>query len=129
MSKEECKKTMVAVTSQALESVGFCRHFPRAIVFVPSKYNGLGITHIHSIQEIEHLKTLINHTARNTYKGLLYRADLENLIVEAGLGMNILNLPYSELSPLTTKSLLKAAWRFCSSNQFQLQHDTSIPSF
>lgn len=108
---------------------GFCRNFPRVLVFGPKKYHGLGLTHIFYYQEIARLHTLIDHTAHDTFTGRLYRVSLENLMIEGGLGDNILDLPYHTLSPLTPNSLIKNTWSFLSRHGLKQKHDIKVEGF
>jgi hypothetical protein len=78
MTREECDSIMAPAINQALVSMGFCRNFPWALVFAPTKYHGLGIPHIYTSQEIERISTLINHSAKYTFTGLLLRVAMEN---------------------------------------------------
>jgi hypothetical protein len=43
------------VINHALPAMGICRNFPRALVFSPTKYAGLGIKHLYTVQEIARL--------------------------------------------------------------------------
>ncbi len=45
---------------------------------------GLGIPHIHTLQEIAHLKDIIHHSAINTFTGQLYKGTLEAMMLEVG---------------------------------------------
>jgi hypothetical protein len=78
----------------------------------PLKYNRLGIGHINTLQEIKRLQMIIPHTVTNTFTGLLYRASIENLVVETGMGQDVLNMPFQEVGGLTTKALIKGTWEF-----------------
>ncbi len=108
--EETCNKIMGPAIRQALNIMGFCHHFPGALVYAPLKYNGLGIGHINTIQEFKRLQMIISHTMTNTFTGLLYRASLENLIIEAGMGQDVLDMPFQEVECLTTKALIKSTW-------------------
>jgi hypothetical protein len=112
LTKKECEMIMSPAINQALVLMGFCRHFPRAVVFAPQKYLGLGIQHIHTMQEILRLQDIINHTLKATFTGQLHRASLEHLIIEVGVGTTVLEQPNISLSPLVTPSLIKHTWKF-----------------
>ena len=78
-SRMECESIMRPAIKQALVAMGYCRHFPRTLVFGPQKYQGLGVPQLRSVQDINRLKGIINHTRNHTSMGMLYRATLENL--------------------------------------------------
>jgi hypothetical protein len=110
LTRVECDKIMAPGISQWLQSMGFCRNFLRDLVHNPIGWQGLGIPHLHTTQEIVRLQALINHTGTGSYTGLLYRASSENLILETGIGTDVLSLPFLDLSPLAINSLIKTSW-------------------
>ena len=118
---------MSPAIQQLLVSIGICRNFPRALVFAPTKYFGLGIKHLYTSQETERILNMIQHTANNTETGNLYRASLEHLILEVGMGELVFDQPYHELCFLATSSLVKSTWQFLYTNSIQLKHDVHIP--
>ncbi len=69
-----------------LPAMGICRYFPCKLVFVPTKYMGLGMQHLYTIQEISRLKDIIDCTYKVTTTGNLYKTTLESLILELGMG-------------------------------------------
>ena len=79
------------------------------------------------MQEIQHIETMIINTMSENFTGTLYRATLEALIVEVGIGVNVLNAPYEQLEHLTTDSIIKTTWEFMDNNQITIQHDITIP--
>jgi hypothetical protein len=109
--------------------MGFSRSFPRILVHTPLTYNGLGKPHKFTLQELGHLQSIINHTRRQTSKGLLYRAALENLIVEVRIRPDILSSPFHLSNPLMMNCLIKNTWNFLSTQDIILQHDIVLPQF
>jgi len=99
------------------------------LVHGPIQYNGLGLPHLFTVQEISQLQSIINHTSRETPTGLLYRAELENLILEVSVGEKILEKPYHPYSPLATNCLLKKTWKFLQAKDIILRHDITLPRF
>ena len=118
---------MSPAIQQLLVSIGICRNFPCALVFAPTKYFGLGIKHLYTSQETERILNMIQHTANNTETGNLYRASLEHLIIEVGMGELVFDQPYHELCFLATPSLVKSTWQFLYTNSIHLKHDVNIP--
>jgi hypothetical protein len=97
------------------------------MVHAPLKTVGLNIPDLYTMQEITRRLDMVSHTARNTTTGSLYRTLVELLIVEAGMGTNIFNLNYKQLSKMRTESLVKSSWKFLHDARIQLHHDISIP--
>jgi hypothetical protein len=129
LSKKQCEKIMAPALHQFLPFIGVCHNFPWDLVHTPLKYGGLGITHIHTTQEIMRLTNMIYHTAYKTDTGNLYLASMANMILESGLGETLFSLPYSELCFLTTNSLVKSTWQFLDSNSIVLNHDNKVPKY
>jgi hypothetical protein len=93
----------------------------------PLSRMGLGIPHIHSLQEIARLKDMIHHTAINTFTGQLYRGTLEAMILEVGVGTDIFQYPFQDLQHLATDSLVKTTWETLSANGLLVTTDIAIP--
>jgi len=69
LSKTQWKKIMCILLSYALPAMGICRTFPRAIVFAPEKYLGLGLCHLHTMQEITRVQDLIIASSKDLLPG------------------------------------------------------------
>jgi hypothetical protein len=118
---------MSPLLQYALPAIGVCRTFPRDIVFAPTKYSGLGIKHLFTIQEITRIKDIISHTTRNTLLGDLYRQSLTILLLELGLGTVLHTIDYKRFGPLATTSLIKSSWGFLAENHLELSHNITLP--
>jgi hypothetical protein len=90
LTKTQCEHIMSPVINYALPAMGICRNFPRALVYSPTKYAGLGIKHLYTVQEIARLKDLIQHTYARTTTGQPYHTTLEYLFLELGMGTKLL---------------------------------------
>jgi len=112
LSKEDCEKIMSPILHYCLPAMGFCRNFPKDIVFAPIKDMGVGIEHLYTLQEILWLKDIIFHTTYDTDTGVLYRISLEVLLLEIGVSSDLSMLDYNLLSGLSTSSLVKSTWHF-----------------
>jgi hypothetical protein len=123
LSKLECEQIMAPILQYCLPAMGFCRTFPRAVVFAPLSSMGVGIEHLFTAQEILHIKDLIFHTAYDTDTGILYRISLEILLLEVGVSSNLSLLDYDQLSILATPSLVKSTWKFLLDHCLHLEHD------
>jgi Reverse transcriptase (RNA-dependent DNA polymerase) len=127
LSKDQCERIMAPILNYGLPAIGVCRNFPRSMVFAPTKYMGLGLQHLYTIQEIERLKDMIQHTFRSTTTGQLYRTSLELLYIELGLTQDLDSISFSTMSGITTDSLVKSSWNFLQQHNILLKHDISFP--
>jgi hypothetical protein len=57
----------------------------------------------------------------------LFQTSLEALIVEVGIGDNVLEYPWLDLSILATKCLTKSTWKFLRMHNLTLKHDFKTP--
>jgi hypothetical protein len=127
LSKKQCEQIMAPVINYALPAMGVCRTFPRDLVFSPTKYAGLGIKHIHTLQEIARLKDILQHTYDNTTTGKLYRTSLEYLILEIGISTDLSSIDFNLYHTLATDCLVKNTWEFLYTYNIKLEHDITIP--
>jgi hypothetical protein len=116
LSKRQCENIMAPVLQYGLPALGICRSFPRKLVFAPTKYMGLGLPHLYTIQEISRIKDILSHTYASTTTGYLYQTSLELLLLEIGMGTDLHLVSYELTSNLATNSLIKSTWQFLNSN-------------
>jgi hypothetical protein len=117
---------MAPALEYALSAMGICRHFPRALVFAPEKFFGLGTPHLYTIQEIYRLSDLILHNTKETMTGLLSKSTLELLIIELGSTIDLHLLPFTQLQGLVSNSLIKSTWEFLHIHSIRLCHNISL---
>jgi hypothetical protein len=125
--KQQCEAIMSPILQYALPAMGICRNFPRALVFRSTKYMGIGIKHIHILQEIARLKDILNHTYTGTITGQIYRTSLEYLLLELGMSTDISAMDYNNYHSLATNGLVKSTWEFLCQHNITLQHNIDIP--
>jgi hypothetical protein len=112
LTRAQCDDIMRPILRWGLPAMGICRSFPRDIVYAPKLYMGLGFKHLHTEQEILHIKDIIFHTHAMTDTGRLYRSTLEILLVELGINIRSPLLTPALVSHLTTPSLIRSTLLF-----------------
>jgi hypothetical protein len=127
LSKQQCEEIMATALHQALPAMGVCRNFPRHVVHGPVSHMGLGIPHLHTLQEVARIKDMVHHSSLDTFTGQLYRSSLEALILEVGFTSNIFKLPFSDLHCLATHSLVKSTWEFTATHGISIHYDIELP--
>lgn len=125
-TKKQYEEIMAPAMFQALPTMGICRYY-HSVVYGPLSRMGLGIPHIHSMQEISKLKDMMHHSALGTFTGQLYCGSLEAMILEVGVGTDILQYNYNDLQHLAKPLLIKSTWETLSENNLKRTHDISIP--
>jgi hypothetical protein len=126
LTKQQCEAIMYPILLYSLPAMGICRYFPRKLVFAPTKYMGLGMKHLYTVQEILRLKDIIDHTYKFTTTGKLYKTSLELLLLELGMGTCLHNIPFDHAAHISTDSLIKSSWQFLNTNDLQLHHDITF---
>jgi hypothetical protein len=71
LSKVQCEKIMRPFLNAGLSASGVVCSMPRAIVWGPTRYQGLGICHLWTTQGVEHLLAILRHATRPTLTGQL----------------------------------------------------------
>jgi hypothetical protein len=127
LSKKQCERIMSPALNYALPSMGIWRSFPRDLVFSSTKYAGIGVKHIHTLQEIARLKDILHHTYINSTTGKLYKSSLEFLLLELGISTDIASVNYEKYKSLTTHALVKNTWEFLNTHKITLNHNITIP--
>lgn len=122
LSKKQSEAIMSPVLHYALPAMGICRNFPRAVVFSSLKHAGIGIKHIHTLQEIARLKDILQHKSSDTMTGRLYQSSLEYLLLELGMGTELHKIDYIQYQILATNSLIKSTWEFLYTYSIQFCH-------
>jgi hypothetical protein len=107
-------QTWVSIMSPVLQvclpKAGICRSFPRAVVFAPLKYQGLGIPHPMSLQVFHHLDILLRHLANRTKTGTYLEANLQAHQLETGTSFGLLQQVSDDTGALASDTWLKRVW-------------------
>jgi hypothetical protein len=107
--------------------MGICHFFPKDLVFAPALYMGIGLKHLHTIQEISRIKDITLHTHSSTTTGALYRSSFKLSIIELGRGTDIHRLPTPYIELILTNSLVKSTIIFLQEHEIQLHHSIRYP--
>ena len=102
------------IHTTALPRAGIVRTFPHAVLYGPSKYQGLGgYTDYWHDQELTHLMDFIKQVHSQTICGKRYQMAVEQLRLETGWPGPITQVPYETFQALTTDSWIKTLWSSC----------------
>jgi hypothetical protein len=117
LSKVQCEKIMRPFLNASLSASGVVRSMPRAIVWGPMRYQGLGIRHLWTTQGVEHLLAILRHATRSTLTGQLIRTSMEDMQLEIGVSASFLKSSYNYYGCLATRSWISETWRFLSDSR------------
>ena len=95
-SINEIKELQNPFTSAFLANSGYHSRFPRALVYAPERYGGIGLEHLYQARGILQLKYLISHIRNRDELGKLMICILEQLQLFSGVSTPILSHPNSE---------------------------------
>ena len=113
LSKRKLDKIMSHVLSSALPRAGFTRKFPRAVLYGPTEFQGMGVTSLYDYQYCRHVQDIVDHTWRGTPTGKLIQINLEAVKVEAGLFGPLFDNPIEITWFNTTSSWIIETYRYC----------------
>jgi hypothetical protein len=104
LSKVQCEKIMRPFLNAGLSASGVVRLMPRAIVWGPTRYQGLGIRHLWTTQGVEHLLAILRHATCPTLTGQLIRTSMDDMQLEIGVSASFLKYSYDYYGCLATRS-------------------------
>jgi hypothetical protein len=114
INQMDFERIQSAATTAFLSATGYNRNMPRAIVFAPKIYQGLGRYHLYDIQGCDSTRLLIQElNMKDSATGRMLRAVLEIIQMESGIGLPILE---------DTRSLDYIEWGWIPQIREFLQH-------
>jgi hypothetical protein len=97
LTESQAEFIQCKATSVWLSALGYNRNTPRAVVYGPKEFGGLGFRHLHTEQGISGVLTLLKHLRAHRHGSALCRLvelSIANLDLEAGLGVHSLTDPH-----------------------------------
>ena len=110
----------------ALPKSGINRNFPQALLYGPSKLQGLGVKNPYIHQGTMRMAACVEHSWKHSMTGHFISTSLEFLRLELGLNINIFLENYTKFEHLLfTQSWVRDCWRFASENKIQWNDGTA----
>ena len=91
-TEKQCEKIQQSGYSAILPKLGFNRHFPRAVIFGPSKYQGKQLIDYKFFQYTYHLKRFVGYLRQDTDLGNILRIQMDQHQMLIGSGTHFLEL-------------------------------------
>ena len=113
ITKQGWDKIMKPLLRCYLPVAGYSQHFPRAVIFGPSKQGGKGLMHPWYNQELTHLETLWEELASETHTGEFITTSMEALRLELGYPTSLMSIPFDRMAGCATDSWLTSLWETC----------------
>jgi hypothetical protein len=127
-TRKECDLIMAPVLRVALSHSGVCNNLPRAIVYAPLKYQGLGVPDIYIEQGLSKLMRFIKFGRKSQHlTSSLFSHNCEAMKMELGLNGYLLQHDPTIWDPIASSTWLKWTWKFAA--QYRIQLRDNIPDF
>jgi hypothetical protein len=125
LSRQQWDCILSPILRYCLPAMGVSRYFPRKLVFASSSHFGLGFKHLHTMQEIAHIKDIIWHTFSDTLTGILYKTSFKLMLLECSIRTDIFLIPDWSIQ-LSTQSLILDTIQFLRSHNINLYHNVTF---
>jgi hypothetical protein len=127
-TRKECDMIMAPILRVALLHSGVCNNIPRAIVYAPLKYQGLGVPAIYIEQGIMTLTRLIKFGRHSHHvTSWLIRRNCEAMKMEMGLNGYLFQHEPTIWDLIVSTTWLKWTWKFAKQHRIDLRND--LPDF
>ena len=125
LTEQEYNELMKPVLAQFLPKIGINRNIKRDLLYSPLETQGFNIKSPFILQGTDHVKDILEHLWKDSITGKLLRCNLEQLRIELGTNIDILNGNYSIFEPyILTESYISSTWKFMSDNNITLDDKT-----
>jgi hypothetical protein len=106
ISMDECKEIQKPPVNAILPKMGITRNTKREVVFVTTKYGGLGLTNLAAVQGYGQLQYILGHLRSDDTSGTLSRILMEFTHLECGMEQEILSCDFDKYE----KNILTTNW-------------------
>ena len=103
-----------------LQKLGVNRNFPRKVAFGPKELGGMALFNKSMDQGVKQISHFINHCFAQDPVSNLLLIELQQLQLESGSGLHLLENP-TEWIPYLTASWITSMWDFMAENNIQLK--------
>ena len=125
LTEKECEEIMWILIKTFLPRTGINRNIKRDVLYGDLEVQGLGIKSLYLTQGLSHIADIIEHTWKQTITGHLIKVCLENLRIELGCNIPILESKYEDYDEIImTESWIQSTWLFMSGNSIKLKDNT-----
>ena len=121
---KQWEKLMSPVLMTLLPKAGICRSFPRAVVYAPLRFQGLGIPHPFAVQMTKHLDMLLRHPANRTATASFLEANVQAHQLETGTSFGIFQQVYDNTAILASDTWVKRVWRSLDAHDVHVELDS-----
>ena len=122
LTEERCASIMKPLLKVGLPSSGIVRTIPRALVFGPKYYQGLGCPCLFTHQQADHVERLMKYCmAEENMTGQLIRQSVEASKLEIGCTGPLMSQSFKQVGILATSTWVTKTWEFLDANGMRLE--------
>ena len=121
ITKEQGAEVFKPIRKDALSPLGYNKHIPWQVVHGPTKYGGMEIRDIYSIQGIEHVKILLDEADTQSPTAKLLRILQHDHLLEIGRPRFILDHNFAEVGHMMTSTWYKNTLEFISDSNIKIK--------
>ena len=126
ITEDEYRSIMAPVLKQFLPKMGINRNIKRDILYATSQVQGFNLKNPFLVQGIKHVKDICENLWKSTLTGHMLTCNLEQLRIELGENIDILQSNYYQYEPqLLTQSFTRDTWKFMADNNISLDDNTA----
>jgi hypothetical protein len=122
LTQKQCDAIITPILQAGLPCSGIVRTFPRALVYGPIEYQGLGIPDLYTSQGISHIERILKYSnLDDDITGQLIRAPVEQLKLEIVCNGPSLSLPYDDFAKPATNCWIRQTWQFMDAHHIRTE--------
>jgi exonuclease III len=127
LTESDYKDILAPVMKTYIPKSGLNRHIERRILFGSYLSQGFNLTSPYLLQGSSHIEDVISNLWKQNITGHLLQSNLEQLRIEVGENISLLETPISKVEEqLLTSSWIRDTWSFMSKFNVKLKDDTAI---
>ena len=126
MTEAQCDDVFKPIRQGVLPKTGYMRTMPADIIHGPTKFGGVGIKDLHTLQGIAHVKALLDEAGTDSPTGILIMQVIEGHTLEVGRSGQLFQLKYDDIEREMTTSWIKDTLRFLNKHGLDVSGTTPV---
>jgi len=124
--QDELQPIQSTVDREVLHILGLNEHFPRAVLYAPWKYGGLGCGTIHGQHVIEKVIMFLHHMKEMGQIREAMMTSMSTTQLNCGFSVPFFRLPARQWHSLVTKTWITHIWNECQPNSIDIRFHQSV---
>ena len=128
LSEKDCKTIEAPLRKYGFPECGVNRTLPHKVVNGPANSHGLNNKRLYFSYGEKHIRAVMKHLEAWTVTGMLMRACVEILQLEAGISTSILASEYRLGGQLVTRTWITGTWKYMSAHKVKIKANVALPT-